>query len=384
MLGTDTVDRLRERLSSYPGDVISVYVEIDRKDPDANTTKAWALRARAAMEQLELDAGTVKRITMTLQDRLAREPGPLAAVFAHPSDEELFEIVSIEHEIPSLVLEDGATARLGEPMLAPLQLASMQRPVTLALHVSQERVRRFIVTPTDVEELATEIEMSDDSSWREMQGGPAGDPSERARSSTGRDGFEDREEAWTDRLNKRVAEDSAKLVKEHGVTSVLLAGTESEVAAFEEHLPDKVRNLVGARVSSFPDPDAPTTTLKPALQESAAKAQEAGQNALLDEAVEQNVTGLAKTLELVNEGRVYLLLVPSHPEVTVQRLPTSGQVFAHGAASFAVPNEQVEEVELIEVLPHLVEEHGVELRFLTNSAEERLQELGGMAGLLRW
>lgn len=384
MLEADTVDRLRERLSTYGNGVISLYLAIDRKDPDANTTKAWALRARAAMEGLELDARTVKRITMALQDRLALEPGPLAAVFAHLSDEELFELVSIERELPALDLQDGAKARLGAPLLAPLELAQRQRPVTLALHVGQERIRRFVVSPTEVEELATEIDTSDESSWRDTRGSPAGDPSERAHASTGRESFVDRAAAWADRLRKRVAEETGRLLKQHGATSLMLLGTEPEVAAFEEHLDAETRKAIGARFPSFPDPDAPSATLKPRLQAAAAEAQQAGQMALLARAEEQSATGLAKTLELVAEGRVYLLLVPSRPTARVQRLKQSGLVYAHGAARFAAVNEPLEEVELADVLPQLAADHGMGLRFLTNAAEERLLELGGLAGLLRW
>lgn len=383
MLGTDTVLRLRERLSSYDGDdIISLYLDVDRTDPD-NADKAWALRARAAMEELQLEPRTVQRITDQLRQKLAMVGGPIAAVFVHPSDEELFEMLSLERDMPALSLDDGVSAHLGDPMLAPLQLATMQRPTTLGLLLGQERIRTFVIKPAEVEELSSAIQMADEEKWPEM--GEGRGTSNLARSGPGTERYDDRVEAWTARLRKRVADEVPRTLKNHGATSILLMGTEPAIAAFEAELDDKSRALVGARASSFPDPDASVSTLRNEMLELADEAQQVGTLALLHQANERGVRGLAETLEAVDEGRVYLLLVPSQPDVQVQRLERSGHVYAHGAAKYSVTNEKVEQVALVDVLPDLAERNGMELRFVTgDEGEEWLQEMGGLAGLLRW
>ena len=118
------------------------------------------------------------------------------------------------------------------------------------------------------------------------------------------------------------------------------------------------------------------------MQEAEAKESEQA----LAEARERGILGAERTLEAVIENRVHLLIVPDVPYQRVWRCRGSGRVFAQQAKAAAeCRDDGLEEVPLADTLPRLAEDYGMDLRFVSGESDVRLrEELGGLAGLLRW
>jgi hypothetical protein len=385
MIASEGIRSLRERLAPYGDQVVSLYLDVNPASPD-NQRKAWSLRARAALEALELPKEASRRIAERLRLEVGRPDARTLVVFTHVVDEGLYESLEVDESLAPVEAAGGALARWGAPFLAPLELTTLRRRPSIALLLGKERVRRFLVHRSAVDELPAAIQPRDENAWREMTEASVGMPGVVARGGSGKDLYERRTADWESRLRKVVASGTSGLLEEHDAVRIVLMGREPDVSAFENDLDDAMRARVGARIPLPPDPDAPAPALADALLAAVTRAEEAEVDRLLDHARERGVWGSDTTLRAVDEGRVRMLIVPDVPYQTVFRCTGSGRVLASQAAASAVcPGEAIVEVPLADTLPELASKHGLELAFARGAADERLTSTcEGMAGLLRW
>ena len=139
MLSPDQISALGDRLAPYGSEVVSLYLDVNPASQD-NARKAWALRARAAMEELGLANGASRRIAERLRSAPGAPDAKTLAVFAHVTDDEPFEVIEIERALAAVAAHDGALARVGKPFLAPLKLTLLRRRPSLVLHLGGDRI----------------------------------------------------------------------------------------------------------------------------------------------------------------------------------------------------------------------------------------------------
>lgn len=385
MLSTDQISALGDRLAPFGSEIVSLYLDVNPASQD-NARKAWALRARAAMEELELPNGAARRISERLRSVPGAPDAKTLAVFAHPTDDEPFETVEIEHALAAVGAHDGAMARLGKPFLAPMRLTLLRRRPSLVLQLGGDRIRRFVMEPGDIVELETAEQDWDETFWRESAKAESGSPTVLPSGGSSHDMYEERTENWHARLRKRVASDLVQTMAKHHAARLILVGTEPELAAFEAELEGPAKELITARLPPPSNPAASAGAMREHLKGAVEQAEQEEGEARLDEAVEKGVLGLNLTLAAVNEARVYLLILPNVPYVDVWHCSSSGQVFGNReSAESRCVGGAVEQVALADVLPELAAANGMELIFLSGEADRRLREdHGGLAALVRW
>ncbi|HEX7038609.1 MAG TPA: hypothetical protein VF202_00690, partial [Trueperaceae bacterium] len=159
-----------------------------------------------------------------------------------------------------------------------------------------------------------------------------------------------------------------------------------DVAAFEAELDPATAALVKGRMPLPANPAASAGSLHAQFLAAVREAEVAEAADALAKAERSGVSGAGPTLQAVSENRVHTLIVPDVPYQEVWRCKASGRVFAtHERAAGECEGEDLEPVPLADALPRLAETYGMELRFLSGEPDRRLrEELGGLAGLLRW
>lgn len=386
MIGTERIRALQTDIAPHPAPVLSLYLDVDPSRPE-NARKAYALRARAAMEGL----GLSKHYTRELVGRLRRDHGIPDArtlvVFAGDDLDRFFETYAIRPEIPLVEARSGVVARWGEPYVAPLLLAVHEHQRYLALLLGSEHVRSFELYLGELEERDAFVQPLDSSGWRPLQEHSTGMPGVPARGGSGKDLFEKRVADWRRRFHLDVAREVDAALGSLGAdTRLILMGLEPEVNAFESALPAALQALVVARLPAPPNPAAPATELGPLLAAAIERVEAEAGAALLDRIQERGVWGFGPTLEAVEEGRVHLLAVPWRMSATVLRCGRAGRVAAsREEIERLCPGETAHEGLLADVLPALVERHGMRLAVMKGANETRLLEaFDGLAGLTRW
>ncbi|MEJ2357123.1 MAG: VLRF1 family aeRF1-type release factor [Deinococcales bacterium] len=386
MIGTARIRALQTEVAPRPSPVLSLYLDVNPARPE-NARKAYALRARAAMERLGLPKGYTRELVARLRQDHGMPDARTLVVFAGDEPDAFFETYAIRPEIPLVEAGEGVIARWGEPYVAPLLLAVQEHRRYLVLLLGSGHVRLFELYLDEIEELDAFVQPLDSSDWRPMREHSTGMPGVPARGGSGKDLFDKRVADWRRRFHLDVAHRLNRTLETLGAdVQLILMGLEPEVGAFEAVLPAALQARVVERLPAPANADAPASELESLFTDAVRRVEEAAGAALLDRIQERGVWGFAPTLQAVDEGRVYQLAVPWRMRATVVRCERSGRVVASRAeARNLCPDEALSEVPLADILPALTASQGMQLAVMRGDNESRLlQDYEGLAGLTRW
>ncbi len=387
MIGSNIKKALAEQVGAHPGPVLSLYLDVNPANPD-NTPKAFVLRAAEAMRAAGMDKRYIEAVTSKLSQDFVIARGRSLVVFAGEDPELLFDAYYLQTRLPLLNLADGALANWGQPYLAPLLYALDQKERYALVYVSAERVRVFEAFLGQIEELGDFEREVDTEAWRpyrHARRSPAIGAGVAARGGAAVDAYRDRlDEATARHYRSLLPEIESRLARED-VDRLILIGTPAALAAFQEQLGNDLRERVVGTLPPPSNPDGPARDWLPLASGLMARAEAEHEMALLDRVREGGVWGVQEVLSLLQQHRLHALVTPWAPDLGVYRTG-DGRVAASAEEAEALsPDQTVEEVPLLEVLPDLVARSGTALEFVAGEAEERLErEFAGLAGITRW
>lgn len=109
MLSKAQIDYLRATVAPHPAPLLSLHLGVNPANPD-NSGKAYVLRAREALERLEVPPALSKKVLERLQHYIPQ--GRTRALFVA---EDLFEDYHLQVELPLLEPRAGVEAHWGPP-----------------------------------------------------------------------------------------------------------------------------------------------------------------------------------------------------------------------------------------------------------------------------
>lgn len=387
MIGSTLKLALLDNIAPQAGPVLSLYLDVNPANPDS-AGKAYVLRAAGALRALGLDKGYIEQVTEKLRQEYSRVEGRSLVIFAGPDLRTMFDAYYLQSELPFLASEDGALAHWGKPLVAPLLFALDQRERHAVIYVAADRVKVFEVFLGQIEELTDYVRSVDTDEWvnyrhaRRSHGIGIGVA---ARGGADVDTFQARLEEASARLYRTLLPEVEKTLEEGRIDRVILLGQDAPLSAFEAVLPAAIKGRVVGKLPGPANPDAPAHQWLPLVTDLITTTEAAHEQALLDGIRETGVWGVQEVLTLLQENRLHTLVVP-WSRLGTAYLTATGLVTASMAeANTLRPDDTVEEIGLMEVLPELVQRTGTILEFAEGAAEERLMaEFGGMAGISRW
>jgi hypothetical protein len=388
MIGRNIKRALREQVEPHPAPVLSLYLDVNPANP-ANTQKAFVLRAREALRELDLDKAYIGRITTRLSQDFVIPEGRTLAIFAGEDPDAFFNHYYLQTDLPLLDLSDGALAHWGKPFVAPLLFALDQLERYAARYVSEDRARLFEVFLGQIEELQDFVRIVDTDEWRpyrEARRSPlTAGGNVAARGGADTDRFEDRMEEATARLYRSLLPHFERTVREEEIDRIILIGLDEAVSTFEGLLKPEFAKMVVARLAPPANPSGGAHEWLPLVSDVIGKVESEHEMALLDRIRETGVWGVQETLTMLQEHRLSTLVIPWKVDLNVYA-SESGRIAATLAeAEVMSPGEEFRLVPLLEVLPRVVADSSTVLEFVENEVEVRLtEEFGGMAGVKRW
>lgn len=378
MLTQEVTRYIREFVAPRVSPVLSLYLDVNPANPD-NQGKAPLLRAREAIAATQAPPEIGKQVLEAVERNLPQTHSRV--IFA---TEGWMEIYDLQVDLP---LVQGAEARWGEPYLTPILYVLDEYDRVGVVYTDSEKWRMFEVYLGEIEELPGAFRAVGPQEWKQFTQDSQGRRYSQGgihRAAADTDGFERRLEAWTHRFYKQLAGLLEQTLSERHIQRLVLIGPKAEVQMFKELLPRRLRERVIATLPSLPTPSARAGEVLQRVQEVLEPLERERENRLLDELTERGVAGLDQTLELLQQGRLYLLVAPWNPQGGVYRAP-DGWIGSSPAVALAYGTDQPKEVELKMILPELAAAYGTRLEFVRGPAEERLhKDLGGLAGLPRW
>lgn len=317
-------------------EVLSLYLPLT--DAPA-LDRGYIARAKTLLHSLENDQRSASDIERVLAYIVEMKPtGRMVAAFSC-AQKDYFEAVHLQVTLP-------AVASFGEgAYLAPIESAFDNYPL-IATVVIGERDARILLS--DLAEVTGKVEVSDDVSSRQRQGGWAAFRIERDRAEHVRGHF------------RHVAHSLTELHATAAFRRLVLAGSPESASGLIEELPGDLRELVAgtAAIGAY-ETDAAVITEALAV---AARAERDAEVALVSEIRERAfgggkaALGWQETMQTLRDGRVHRLAL----------------------AETRLASAEAEEA------ARLAWDSGAELEVLRGEAETLLDDNGGIGALLRY
>jgi hypothetical protein len=293
-------------------------------------------------------------------------------------------VLALPFTAPELAGREGARARYGVPWTAPVRMALRARPDAVVLYVDVARVRRFEFAGGRVRETSAAIRALDPSTWRPLREESVGPSGAHARGGAAVDHFAKREEAWTERFWKRVADDVASDLRAMPGGRAFASGSDRALAAFARAWPSAAPPLT-TRPGALADPDAAEGAWADAIVRWMDEEARAGDAAALRAVEERGVAGPAACWTALREGRLATLLLPAGravPAAFEGALDAMHDV-PDGLPDAVAGDGSVERVDLSDHVEPWLERHGTELRLLHGGHADELEgRYRGVAGVV--
>jgi len=378
MLTQEGTRYIREFVAPRVAPVLSLYLDVNPANPD-NQGKAYALRARGALEEI----GVPPEVSKKVLEKIEHEP-PHARSWVIFATQGWLESYNLQVDLP---LVQGVEARWGEPYLTPMLYLLDEYERVGVVFLDSQKWRMFEVYLGEIEELPGAFRAVPTQEWNRLTQDSAGRRYAEGsihRAAANTDRFERRLATWTHRFYKRMAGLLEQTMTERNIQKLVLVGQKAEVLVLKDLLPRRLRERVLAILPSLPSPLIQASEVLRLVQGVLEPLERERENRLLDEVAERGVAGLDQTLELLQQGGLHLLVAPWNPQGRVYQAP-DGWVGGSMEGAVAHGAGRIKNVDLKQVLPELAEAFGTRLEFVRGPAEERLHKaFGGLAGLPRW
>ncbi|WP_216327946.1 VLRF1 family aeRF1-type release factor [Deinococcus aestuarii] len=386
------------RLQSLPEDqsVLMAVVHVNPASQD-NHGDALTTRVKSALN----DLGVPPTLGQRLLDDVARAREARGKSAVYVLGEGIDERFDVQLDLPERF-------HFGRPLPALVQAVTEAYPPVGVLAVDRDWARMFILKQGELTELRREqnTELQDvdrDDLTASTTAVPGAQGAARAqdgsgfsaqgtgpRSDSGVELFRRHLDALQQRFYNETAQELARLMKDHDLNHLILVGPVARLAEFRAEIPDTASfEVVGETNVEVGTGSAPEQMLLgrliPLLEEFA----QTEQVRLMEQLQEQGVMEMERVLEMVQQGRVYLLVIPEDgSQVNLFRSHNREVPYftaRKDAQESPLDGSPMERVTLEEMLPQLQALYGLEVRRVYGEhAEKLVREYGGLAGLTRY
>ncbi|EYB69306.1 hypothetical protein DEIPH_ctg008orf0016 [Deinococcus phoenicis] len=381
-----------QRIQSFPDNamLLMAVVAVNPALPD-NEGTALQTRAKVRMQEAGVPPTVMNQVLTDLHG--AQMSSGKSALYI--IGEDVFERHDIQADLPERF-------HYGRPLKSMLTGLLDLLPSAAVLAVDREWARLFLLQQGELNEITREenVRIDNGKSWdamaqgtRHVPGTPGAGGSAQGsgpRSDSSADLFQNREDAEQQRFYNGMAKELGDILRLGHIRDLILVGPGERLAAFRAELPDKApfevigeTNVTGG--TGWVNPAEILEKIQPILEAHRQQAEEG----VLREIQEHGVMELERVLEMVQEGRIYQLVIPEDgAQFHLYRSHNREVPYFTGKKDVPespLDGSLMEYVTLEEVLPDLTDLYGLEVKRLHGDQANRLvQEFGGLAGLPRY
>lgn len=392
MIDKNDVLEIRNHLADLQPPVLSLYVEVNPAQT-YNARRAWAIRAKNSVKELGLPRTLEAVVFSAIEQELAPEARTLAIFAAVETRSKRVEMdvvrIPLHIDLPIVDLAHGRVeARWGEPYFAPLLYALDEYERVGVIWLRGEGWRFFEVFLGEIEEHTEVFREIEPEVWKELQEFDPGRVRSlaQARTSGSRDRFSQRMETVAYRYLKRLADLTERGVAAMEIHRLVLLGREESTKTFVQMLSRSMRESIVAQISDLPVPQASPAAVLEKVLPVLMQVEREQEMALLQQIQEQpGVWGIDPTLDALQAGRLSVLAAPWQLDERVWICSNGLMAGTKQAASLFCDGEEPQPIALRDVIVEACAAYATRLEFVSGPAAEKLvNEMKGIAGLLRW
>lgn len=383
------------RIQSLPEHTMTLMAVVnDNPDRPDNHGSGLQTRVKVMMQDAAVPPTVMNLVLEDLQR--ARDHHGKSALYVVIHDQ--LERYDIQADLPERF-------HYGRPLKSMLDSILELLPTVAVLAIDHEWARLFVLRQGELIEARSEenVRLDDGDRWdtmvsgtRHVPGAPGSggagrnQPGSGPRSDSGTDLFQAREDAMRQRFYNHMAAELQRMLPVLEIELLVLVGTVPRLADFKAEIPSTApfkiigeTNVVGGTQSANP-----TEILSKILPLVEVYRQESEQQ-VLEQIQEHGVMELEEVLDLVQQARIYQLVIPEDgSQFHVYRSHNREVPYFTGKKNLTespLDGSLMERVTLEEILPDLQDLYGLEVKRLHDGQANRLiQEFGGLAGLPRY
>lgn len=383
MISKKDIQFIKEQIEFHKEPLLSVYADVNPAKPE-NQNNAWKIRIKNSLKEFDIPDYIKKKVFEVLE--IEKPTAKTIVIFAA---DDLIERYDLQIELPVVDLANGRVdINWGKPYVSPLIFAIDEYERTGILYLKKSGWHFYEFFLGELRELDDIFKEVSNNDWEELNKNLSDVYNDlfKTRVPTHPDKFPKRVNSFMIRFYKQLAHLVEKIIASKEIKRLILLGPDEQTKHFAQFLSKSVRNIIISFAGDLPVQDSSPARIYEKINPIIENLERDYEKSLVDEIEKSNyVSGIENTLEALQNGRVYSLIVPWKLNVKVWSgengyISTSEEKIKTLCGSDGIIN-----FDLRNIIIDLAINFGARLEFVRGEAEEMLmKKYDGLVGLLRW
>lgn len=383
MISKKDIQFIKEQIEFHKEPLLSVYADVNPAKPE-NQNNAWKIRIKNSLKEFDIPDHIKKKVFEVLE--IERPSARTIAIFAA---DDLIERYDLQIDIPVVDLANGRVdVSWGKPNVSPLIFAIDEYERTGVLYLKKTGWHFYEFFLGELKELDDSFNEVSASEWEELNNNLKEVYHDllKSRVPTHPDKFPKRINSFVIRFYKKLAQLVEKIVTLKDMKRMILVGPEEQTKHFASFLSKPIRNTIVSFAGDLQVQDSSPARIYEKIYPIIESIERNYEKELVDSLENSNiVSGLENTLEALQTGRVYSLIVPWNLNAKVWSCKNGYISTSEEKVKELCGNDNVKNINLKSIIIDLALDYGAKLEFVRGNAEELLiKKYSGLVGLLRW
>ncbi|MEP0862694.1 MAG: hypothetical protein HRF52_14775 [Ignavibacterium sp.] len=383
MISKKDIQFIKEQIEFHKEPLLSVYADVNPAKPE-NQNNAWKIRIKNSLKEFDIPDHIKKKVFEVLE--IDRPSARTIAIFAA---DDLIERYDLQIDIPVVDLANGRVdVSWGKPNVSPLIFAIDEYERTGVLYLKKTGWHFYEFFLGELKELDDSFNEVSTSEWEELNNNLKEVYHDllKSRVPTHPDKFPKRINSFVIRFYKKLAQLVEKIVTLKDIKRMILVGPEEQTKHFASFLSKPIRNTIISFAGDLQIQDSSPARIYEKIYPIIESIERNYEKELVDSLENSNiVSGLENTLEALQTGRVYSLIVPWNLNAKVWSCKNGYISTSEEKVKELCGNDNVKKINLKSIIIDLALDYGAKLEFVRGDAEELLiKKYSGLVGLLRW
>lgn len=383
MISKKDIQFIKEQIEFHNEPVLSLYTDVNPAKPE-NARNGWKIRIKNSLKECNIPDYIKNKVLEVLE--LEKPSARTTAIFAA---DDFIERYDLNIELPAVDTANGKIdLTWGRPNITPLVYAIDEYERTGILYLKKKGwqfYEFFLGELIELEETFKEIKKS---AWDDLESGIEEITKDffKERVPTHPDKFPKRVNSYTIRFYKHLAGLTEKVISSYDIKRLILLGPEEQTKFFSQYLSKPTRNMIAAFAGDLPVHEASPARILEKVNELIEKIERENELKLVNNISNSDyVSGVENTLEALQLGRVFDLIVPWSLNIKVFSCKDGYLSSSEEKVKSVCGKENIKVFDFKKIIIDLAINYGARIEFVRGEAEQKLlTDFGGLAGLLRW
>lgn len=383
MVSKKDIQFIKEQIEFHNEPVLSLYADVNPSKPE-NARYGWKIRIKNSLKEETIPDYIKNKVFEVVE--LEKPSAKTMAIFAA---EDFIERYDLNIELPVVDVANGKIdLSWGKPNAVPLIYAIDEYERTGILYLKKNGWQFYEFFLGELIEINETFNSVKNSEWEDLEAYLEDVTNDflKYRAPTHPDKFPRRVDAFVIRFYKHLACLIEKIIYSKDIKRLIFLGPDEHTKFFSQYLSKSTRNMIAAFAGDLPIQEASASRILEKVNGLIEKIERDNELKLVNHISNSDyVSGIENTLEALQMGRIYDLIVPWSLNKKVFSCKDGYLSSSEEKVKSICGDENIKVFELKKIIIDLAINYGARIEFVRGEAEQKLlKDFDGLAGLLRW